>query len=86
MAKPKCFYCDGLVFELVAIEILDCANPHKAIQCAKCGCPIGIVPDEDVSRLLAEQTDRQAEFRVSIHSRLQLIETRLTQLVEASQR
>jgi hypothetical protein len=85
MAKPKCFYCDGLVFELVAIEILDCANPHKAIQCAKCGCPIGVVPVEDVSRLLAEQADRQAGFRVSIHSRLELIEARLSRIVEASQ-
>ena len=83
MAKSKCFYCDGLVFELVAIEIQDCANPHKAIQCAKCGCPIGIVPAQDVTLLLAEQADRWAGFRVSIHSRLELIEARLSQLIEA---
>ncbi len=86
MAKPKCFYCDGLVFELVAIEILDCANPHKAIQCSECGCPVGIVPAQDVSLLMDEQAERQASFRVSIHSRLELIEARLTQLVEASQK
>lgn len=86
MAKSKCFYCDGLVFELAPIEILDCANPHRVIQCAKCGCPIGVVPAQDVAAVLSQHYEMQSNFRVSVRSRLELIEHRLSQLLEGSQK
>jgi hypothetical protein len=82
MATTKCFYCDGMVFELHTAEILDCAHPHCFIQCTKCGMPVGVVESQHVGTLLAEQTERDATFRAAISTRLQSIEHTLSRVLE----
>lgn len=83
MAKPKCFYCDGLVFELHTAEILDCAQPHCFIQCAKCGMPVGVIESKNVGRLIEEDGVRAADFRAAVHRRLEAIESQLKGIREA---
>lgn len=85
MADTKCFYCNGLIFELKAIDILDSVESHKrhrVIQCANpvCGMPIGLVPARDVSEILEAMSQRDAEFRKQTHDRLKAIEQRLDRL------
>jgi hypothetical protein len=82
MAATKCFYCDGLVFELNAAQILDCAKPHCFIQCAKCGMPVGVVESQHIGTLLAEQTERDSGFRAAITTRLHAIDHKLSQILE----
>lgn len=86
MPKTKCPNCDTLVFELVSLEIQDIRFPHKAIQCAKCGCPIGVVESENIGELFAQQNERNATFRASISTRLGLIQDHLSRLDDAFQK
>ena len=67
MVATKCFYCEGLVFELHSAEILDDAHPHCFIQCAKCGMPVGVTENQHIGTLLAEQTERDAGFRAAMN-------------------
>jgi hypothetical protein len=81
-ASTKCYYCDGLVFELRAAEILDCAHPHRFIQCSKCGMPAGVIESQHIGTLLAEQYERDATFRASVSTRLQTIDQKLSRLLD----
>ena len=86
MAKSKCFYCNGLVFELCTVEILDSRLPHCFIQCAKpgCGMPVGVVESRNIGALLDEMTERDAGFRQAVFFRLGGIESRLTTIAAAA--
>jgi len=83
MAKSKCFYCDGLVFEIQTVEILDCAHQHCFIQCTKCGMPVGAVESYNIGQLLSKQSERDAIFRASTHDRLLSIERAFRRIEQA---
>ena len=85
MAKSMCFGCGSLVFELQTVEILDSHFPHCFIQCAKCGMPVGVVEKQNVGKILSEQAERDAHFRVWLRGRLQDIENRLPPLASLAQ-
>jgi hypothetical protein len=81
--KTKCFYCDGLVFEIAAVEVLDAAQPYQVVQCARCAMPIGLAESPHIEALLAAQTERDATFRASVTTRLQWINQKLAEVLEA---
>lgn len=42
MAQSKCPKCDNTTFESKRVKMVDGKNEFLFIQCAKCGCVVGI--------------------------------------------
>lgn len=82
-ARTKCFYCDGLVFEICAVEVLDAAQPYQVVQCARCGMPVGLAESPHIEALLAAQTERDATFRAAVTTKVQWIDRKLAEILEA---
>jgi hypothetical protein len=81
--KTKCFWCDGLIFEICAFEVLDAAQPYQVVQCAQCGMPVGLAESPHIEALLAAQTERDATFRAAMATKLQWIDRKLVEILEA---
>jgi len=56
MAEPACPHCRGTTFELRdATDIQGSSFTYAIVRCAGCGAPIGVLEDQSISAILADQ-------------------------------
>lgn len=58
MATSSCPKCDSHSFELKSSPIKGAAVPFNFIQCASCGCVVGLVDTNDLVGLLQDVLTR----------------------------
>ena len=80
--STKCGKCEGTLFKVETIEPMGSASKLIAVQCQKCGTPIGITTYYNPGTMLKNQKEEIE----ALGNRLSSIESTLRQIAAALQR